>query len=150
MLKLKPTTLIALDPYSAGFCKAISERFEREFGGHRRFLQTRVLVSDGKLFILEDNLDSVADVSFDLETTRAGNKRLKAEDALDLFKRQSATLEQDLINMMASTDLSVEAQTGQESEIEGNNRHLLARRFCLVLSGSDSFARGVVLDLARL
>jgi hypothetical protein len=145
MQKLKPVTIIALDPHAAGFCAAVRRRLERDFGARGRLIQTYSLIHDGNTLNFESNLTSTADLRFDLRAARSEAKRLEAEEAHALFERVANSIEPALIEMLGAGRSSVEIDEARRENIEIMRRRMIF----LVFSSSDSFASGLVLDLAR-
>jgi hypothetical protein len=78
--RLKPTLILALDPFAAAFCEGVRSRLERDFGARGSLIQTYVLVRKGEQFYFESDLTLVKDETFDLGETA---KRLsKGSDSL--------------------------------------------------------------------
>ena len=83
MLRLKPATIIALDPHAAALCQAVGERLGRGFGDRGKLIQTYALRRDGSSLKFEEDLSSISDVTFDLEVARKASGRLTPEEAGD-------------------------------------------------------------------
>jgi|GEM_PF-829693 len=147
MLKLKPTTLIALDPHTAAFCEAIRRRLETSRGARGRLVQSSALVRDGETLRLETDVASVAVPSFDLQEMRAGSKQFEEEAARALFESERIPkLEPLLIKMLQAGRSFEEIKEARDAGIEVVRQ----RKIYLLLSASDSFAGSIVLDLAGL
>jgi hypothetical protein len=145
VLRLKPITIIALDPHTSAFCDYLRGHLERGFGERGRLIQMQALVSDGGGALkLEANLPSIADSRFDLQAARQGTKRIGADDAHSLFEKEAASLEPALIAMLGSGRRAAEIEAARREGID----IVKNRTIYLLLSSSDSFARGVLLDLA--
>lgn len=147
MLKLKPTSLIALDPHTAAFCEAIRRGLETSRGGRDRLVQTSALVREGATLRLERDVASVAVPSFDLQEMRASSKQLKEEEARALFESERIPkLEPLLIEMLQAGRSFDEIKAARNAGIEVVRQ----RKIYLLLSASNSFAGSIVLDLAGL
>ncbi|HEY0408077.1 MAG TPA: hypothetical protein VGC89_20235 [Pyrinomonadaceae bacterium] len=145
MQKLKPMTILALDPHAAAFCAAVRGRLARDFGARGRLIQTHVLINDGQTLRFESDLDSVADPRFDLQAARAEAQRMTADEAHALFERERANLEPPLINMLETGRNATEIDAARRENID----IVRQRMIFLLFSSSDPFARGVALDLTR-
>jgi hypothetical protein len=145
MLKLKPMTILALDPHAAAFCAAVRGRLARDFGARGRLIQTHMLLGDGKTLRFESDLDAVADTRFDLRAARMEAKRMAAAEAHDLFEREATSLEPSLIEMLETGRSATEIDEARRDNIE----IVRQRMIFLLFSSSDSFARGLALDLTR-
>jgi hypothetical protein len=145
MLKLKPITIIALDPYAASFCESVRQRLELDFGTRGRLIQTYVLTGDGGALNFESNLAAASDPRFDLQVARTELKRPSAEEAHALFEREAARIEPTLIDMFGAGRRAPEMEAALREGIEIVRRRMIF----LMLSSSDPFASGVVLDLAQ-
>ncbi len=145
MQKLKPVTIIALDPHAAAFCEAVRGRLEKDFGARGRLIQTYSLINDGSTLKFESDLSATADLRFDLKAARNEAKRMEAEEAHALFERESPNIEPALIEMLGAGRNSAEIDAARREGIE----IVRTRMIFLVLSSSDSFARGLALDLTR-
>ena len=146
MIRIKPITVIALDPHAAAFCDGVQSRIEYDFGRRGRLTQMRALVVDGNSLRFEDNLSAVADTGFDLKDARNGTRRTKPEEATNLFDSSTASLEPALIELLSATRKAAEIETASAEAVEVTGPHVIY----LVLSSCDPFASGVALRLAHL
>lgn len=145
MLKLKPITIIALDPHAASFCESVRQRLELDFGARGRLIQTYLLTGEGGKLRFDSNLAAAGDPRFDLQAVRAEAGRPSAEEAGAMFEREAAGLEPDLIEMFGAGRSAAEIDAARHEGIE----IVRNRMIFLMLSSSDPFASGVVVDLAR-
>lgn len=145
MQKLKPVTIIALDPHAAAFCVAVRGRLERDFGARGRLIQTYSLIKDGNTLKFESDLAATADSRFDLLAARTEAKRMEAEEAQALFEREANSIEPNIIEMLGAGRSSAEIDAARREGIDIVRRRMIF----LVFSSSDSFARGLVLNLTR-
>jgi hypothetical protein len=147
MLRFKPITLIALDPYTAAFCEKVRLHLERDFGDRGSLLQSCALTADGKTSLgFVRDLSSVADFGFDLATTRQGPKRMQAAEAQAAFEASVANLEPLLNEMLESGRRATEIAKARQAGIE----IVRNRMVYLLVSSTDTFANGTVIELARL
>ena len=146
MLKLKPITIIALDALAAGFCAEVRKRLTNKGDGRGRLIQMYVLVHDGASLRFEGDLGSVADTSFDLRLIANVSKGVSAEQAGELFNEFATKLEPHLIFIISGTHQDDESDATQYQRIEIVGPHLIY----LVMSSTDQFASGVLIEAARL
>lgn len=147
MLRLKPTTIIALDPNAAAFCSAVHQRLERSFGMRGRLIQTYALKMGTDTIELVSDVDSVADSSFDLEAARERTEHINVEEARALFERERVDkLEPTLIKMLESGRAYGEVTEAGMSDIDVANERMI---YMVVPSASPVIGE-IALDLAGL
>jgi hypothetical protein len=145
MLRLKPITILALDPHAAAFCISVRERLARDFGSRGNLIQTQVLTSDDGTLEFTKNLENVADPRFDLEFARQQANRPEPSAVHRLYEKDSASLEPSLIEMFESGRSAAEIDAARRDNVE----IVRQRNIFLILSSSDPFANGVVINLTR-
>src|SRR6476661_10321467 len=101
MLRLKPTTLIALDPYTAAFCERVRSNLNRDFGARGSLIQSYALIVRDTEVGFEKDLLSVADFSFNSGGNRKPG-RITADDARAAFESSSDKLEAALSEILDS------------------------------------------------
>lgn len=152
---LKPTFILALDPFAAAFCAEARRRLEEQLGagfnGRNTLIQACALTAGSNALRFDLDIDACRDLGseytdFDLEKARArfgasdlgeaewlfGNWQDQAVDALSEILLGARSLEDIEAARRAGFDVSE------------------ARLICLVLSSSYPFAVSVVLELARV
>jgi hypothetical protein len=152
---LKPTFILALDPFAAAFCAEARRRLECQLGtafnGRNSLIQACALTEGGNALQFDLDIDAYLDsrreyTNFDLAKTRAllsasdsgeaqwlsGNWRDQAADALSDI----------LLGARSLGDLEAARRAGFDVSD--------ARLIYLVLSSSYPFAVNVVLELARV
>jgi hypothetical protein len=144
MLRLKPTTIIALDPYSAGFAEMVLARFKRAFPTSGNLIQAVALNPGDAGLSLETDLASVGESTFDLAARNT--VRMEAGKAQALFEHDANSLEPSLIELFGAGRRAAEIAQARRDGIE----IVRNRMVYLLVSSSESFARGVILELVRL
>ncbi len=146
MLRLKPITIIALDPHAAAFCAAVRERFKRDGKEPDHLIQMFALKRDSGSLQFEDELSLSPDYKFDLEATRNASSKKSAEQAGELFHALSTKLEASLIEILSGTHQPEEPRPMQAEGIEAIGPHIIY----LMISSTDLFASEIIIELARL
>src|SRR2546426_6545929 len=144
MLRLKPTTIIALDPYSAGFSEIVLARFKGDFPTSGNLIQAVVLNPKEAGLSFETDLASVGDSTFDLSARK--NVQMEAGKAQALFEREANSLEPSLIELFGAGRRAAEIARARREGIQ----IVRNRMVYLLVSSPESFARGVILELVRL
>ena len=145
MLRLKPTTLIALDPYTAAFCERVRSNLDRDFGARGSLIQSYALTVKGTEVAFQKDLLSIADFSFNPGATRKPGA-ITADEAQAAFEASSDKLEGALSEILDSGRRSIEIEKAHQAGIEIVKKRMVY----LLLSSSDILATGIVIELARL
>lgn len=145
MSRLKPTILIALDRHAAAFCERVQLNLERDLGYRGSLIKSYGLVTGETGPLIEENLSTIADFSFNLSTTKESNTPT-AEQVEALFEKKSFELEPKLSEIFEAGRRYDEIQKAHEAGIEiAQNRTVY-----LALSSADHSASGMVIEFARL
>lgn len=152
---LKPTLILALDPFAAAFCAEARRRLERrlgaDFGERNGLVQGCALARGCDALRFERDLDAYLGpggeyAEFDLEKARARLGAADAGEAEQLFDRRqdqaADALSEILLEARGLGDIGAARRAG--FEVSG------ARLIYLVLSSVDPFAVGAVLELSRV
>ena len=146
-MKVKPTTIIALDPHAAALCESVHIRMGQNQPALAHLVQAHALTidQDGNLKF-EPRVGDAADSRFDLTAARTERRDLTAADGAAAIERDASKLEPLLIHELGA---GRQTQQIESARLEGIEivRH---RLIYLVLSASDPTARGLVLTTARL
>src|SRR5689334_15818321 len=135
MLRLKPTTLIALDPYTAAFCERVRSNLDRDFGARGSLIQSYVLTVRGTEAAFQKDLLSIADFSFNPGGTQK-SRTVSADEAQAAFEASSEKLEAALSEILDSGRRSIEIERAHQAGIE-----IVKKRMVYVLlSSSDVLA----------
>ncbi|MFQ4143502.1 hypothetical protein [Chlorogloeopsis sp. ULAP02] len=140
----KPTILIALDPHSAAFCAAIQHQLQELNTAQSRLIQIYALTWNGEAFNFSDELNRVADTSFDLAQTHS--KQTHILEIRTQFSQATGKLQTQLIDLLKGANQSQEAISTKRQGVDISSSH----RVYLMFSASNHFARGVVFELVRL
>ncbi|MCA1592019.1 MAG: hypothetical protein LC754_05095 [Acidobacteria bacterium] len=144
--RLKPTLILALDPFAAAFCDEVRQRLERDFGARGSLIQTHTLVQDGNSLAFNADLSASADLSFDLHAAREKAARPTSQEAAQLFERSADELQPALTNMLRAGRSFSDIEEAEREGVEIIDERVIY----LVLSSVDPLAVGVALEVARL
>jgi len=152
---LKPTLILALDPFAAAFCAEVRRRLERRLGmgfsKRNTLIQTCALACGGDTLGFDFDIDRYSDsegeyADFDLEKARARFNVSDSGEAKRLFEswpdQAADALSKILLEARSLGDIEAARLAGFEVAD--------ARLIYFVLSSVDPFAVGAVLELARV
>ena len=152
---LKPTLILALDPFAAAFCAEVNRRLQlrlgTNFGEQNTLVQACALTGSGDALALDLDLAPYLDANgiytdFDLEAMRARLGTTPAADAEQLFDRGQDTVEDALSDVLLQARSLHDIEAARRAGYEVSDSRLIY----LVLSSVDSFAVGAVLRVARI
>ena len=143
---LKPTLILALDPFAAAFCAEVRARLEGVFGARETLIQARAVVPrDAGLSFTADPAEA-GDTAFDLEASRARLASHSVRQVEELFEGCQEAAEEELSELLGAGRSLGDIEAAKRSGFEVVNTRLIY----LVLSSVDPFAVGAVLETARL
>ena len=146
MRRLKPTILISLDAWAAGFCERVQVKLERDLGYQGSLVQSYGLVLNGDgPPSLESDLAAIANRDFNLSTTR-DLKRSTADDIQSSFEAKSFDLEPKLSEILEAGLRAAEIERARLLGLDVARNRMVH----LLLSSVDSAGNGVFIELARL
>ncbi|HJQ32506.1 MAG TPA: hypothetical protein VJ866_10010 [Pyrinomonadaceae bacterium] len=152
---LKPTLILALDPFAAAFCAEARWRLERlygaDLGGPNTLIQAAALARRGGSLGFELDLDPYLDpaqghLDFDLEAARAGAGAAAPGEAEALFETYLVQVEDALAEILLQSRSLDDIEAAKRAGFEVSD----ARRIYVVLSSSDAFAAGSLLQVTRV
>lgn len=146
--RLKPTLIIALDPFAASFCAEAQRRLAWNFGERGDLIQAHELtLRDGRLDFEPIPLDrETSGASFDLQAAREVGARQSAQEAEQLFEQNVEDIQSSLERILQSgrSFADVEKARGEGVDVVDE------RVIYLVLSSVAPVSTGVVMGAARL
>ena len=145
MQRIKPTTIIALDPHAAAFCAAVGERVGRGSGGRGGFTQFRALAADGEHIRLEELPASPSAGGFELGAG-ASSPPPRAAEFQAAFARDAEGIEADIAELLKQGQSFTERQSALRDQMEIADERMIY----FVLSSHNPLACGVILDLVSL
>jgi hypothetical protein len=140
----KPTTIFALDPYSAVFCAAIQKQLQRNSHIQGNLLQVYALSWDALSFDFTTELQSITTQKLDKE--KISHRLNSIHQIRNQFKQSTGKLQSLLIELLKASYNSPEITAAKRKGIEISNQH----RIYFMLSVSEHISRGVFFELARL
>ncbi len=140
----KPTTIFALDPYSAVFCAAIQKQVQRYSPTQGSLLQVHALTWDTLGFDFKSDLQSINTEKSDKE--KISSQLNSITQIRNQFKQATGKLQPLLIKLLQASYNSPEIIAAKRAGIDINNQH----RIYLMLSAKEQISRGVFFELARL
>jgi len=152
---LKPTFILALDPFAAAFCAEARRRLGRQLGADfnegSTLIQSCALVEDQNTLQFDFDLDGYLDpereyTRFNLAKARTRSDASKLDEAEKLFgswgDQATDAVSEVLLGARSLNDIEVARRAG----FDVSN----ARLIYIVLSSSDPFAVNVVIELVRV
>lgn len=144
--RLKPTLILALDPFAAAFCSEVERRLRRDFGDRGSLIQTRALALRGGRLVLDSDLPDPGDAGFNLREAREVAGRPTAAEAEQLFESEADTIGHELMRTLSA---GLDLLDLERAERDGY-KVVEERIIYLVLSSVEPLAVGAALGAARL
>lgn len=140
----KPTTIFALDPYSAVFCAAIQKQLQRNAQIQGNLLRVYALTWDALSFDFTTELQSINTQKLDKDKI---SQQLNSIPLIrDKFKQATGKLQSLLIELLKASYNSPEVTAAKRKGLDIKNQH----RVYLMLSVNEHISRAVFFELSRL
>jgi hypothetical protein len=140
----KPTTIFALDPYSAVFCAAIQKQLQRNSQIQGNLMQVYALTWDAISFDFTTELQSINTQKLDKD--KISQQLNSIHQIREQFKQATGKLQPLLIELLKASYNSPEVTAAKRKGLDIKNQH----RIYLMLSVSEHISRGVFFELSRL
>ncbi|TAE61308.1 MAG: hypothetical protein EAZ76_02730 [Nostocales cyanobacterium] len=140
----KPTTIFALDPYSALLCAAIQKQLKRNSQIQGNLLQIYALTWDALSFNFTTELQSINTQKLDKDKI---SQQLNSVPRIrEQFKQATGKLQSPLIELLKASYNSPEVIAARRKGVNISNQH----RIYIMMSVSEQISRGVFFELSRL
>ena len=152
---LKPTLILALDPFAAAFCAEVRRRLARrlglDFSKRNTLLQACALTLGGDTLGFDFDIDRYIEpegeyADFDLEKARARFSVSDSDEAKRLFESGPDEIADALSEILLGARSLGDIEAARLAGFDITD----ARLIYFVLSAADPFAVGAVLELARV